>query len=173
MGLPFKIMKIKLIFTASTHCIQGSILKLLSILLWSARLYFNENMCHLSKWCSYFCSSLSQMWCQDKGLSADSHAMPWHMTRVANLLHKTSAKSLPESQLFLGQNSALLLTEFLQSLDHGRRCPWCQTSGLEHCVILPLTQVSYRIFSWNKSLKVPQGELSAKCLKCNCFLKLC
>lgn len=42
----------KLIFTVSTHCIQGSILKLLSILLWGARLHFSANMWHLSKWCS-------------------------------------------------------------------------------------------------------------------------
>ena len=50
----------KLIFTVPTHCIRGSILRLLSILLQGARLHINENMCHLGKWCSHFYSSHSQ-----------------------------------------------------------------------------------------------------------------
>lgn len=171
MGFTIQDNEKKLIFPASTRCVQGSILKLLSVLLWGARWHFNEDVCHLSKWCSHFCSSHSQRWCQDKGPSADSHAMPWHVTRVANLLHKAPGKSLPERKAW---PKVCLVTGWVPpSLDHGRRCPRCQTSGLAHCLIFPLTQVSYRIFSWNKNLELSQGELSPKCLKWDHFLKLC
>lgn len=38
----------------------------------------------------------------------------WQELQISFIKHVTCAKSLPESQLFLGQNSAFLLTEFLQ-----------------------------------------------------------
>ena len=110
-------------------------------------------MCHLGKWCSHFYSSHSQMLCQDKGPSADSRAMPWCMTRVAKHLVKSRLKGKSSCD----RTSASLLAGLgwvPPTLDHGRLCSPCQASGLAHCLIFPLTQVSSRIFSWNKNLEV-------------------
>lgn len=159
----------KLIFTVSTHCIQGSILKMLSVLLWSARLHFNENMWHLSKWCSVptslRCDVKPRGWVQTHMPCPDT----WQELQIYFIKHLLKACLNHISSLVKILPSYWL--EFLQVLPmaegaHGaKQVAW-------H-LILPLTQVSYRIYPWNKNFKVSQGELSPKCVKCNHFLKLC
>lgn len=122
----------KLIFTAPTHCMWGSIQKLLSILLQGARLHINENMCHLGRWWSHFYSSHSQMLYKDKGPSADSPAMPWCMERGTNLLDGASGKRLParHGPPVVWRLSHSQLGWVPPALDHNRMCPQCPHMAL-------------------------------------------